>query len=59
MFSNFFFSFENHAVYEIMWANIAQPKRPQMTIWRMRITYWIPVSTDTQSEYVILTDFPL
>jgi len=24
--------FQNHAVYEIMWKNIAQPGRPQMTI---------------------------
>jgi hypothetical protein len=35
MFSNFFF--ENRAVYEIMWKNIVQPDRPQMTIRRMRI----------------------
>jgi len=29
--------FENRAVYEIMWKNIVQPDRPQMTPWRMRI----------------------
>jgi hypothetical protein len=30
-----------------------------MTIWRMRIACCIPKATDTQSEYVILIDFPL
>jgi len=33
--------------------------RPQMTIWRMRIAYWIPQTTNTHSKYVILNDFPL
>jgi len=32
---------ENRAVYEIMWKNIAQPDRPQITIRRMRIASWI------------------
>jgi len=39
--------------------NIAEPDRPQMTIWRMRIACWIPKATDTHSEYVILIAFPL
>ena len=39
-FSNFFF--EDRAVHEIMWKNIVQPDRSQMTIWRMRIACWIP-----------------
>jgi hypothetical protein len=30
-----------------------------MTIWRMRIACWIPQTTDTHSEYVILIAFPL
>jgi len=30
-----------------------------MTIWRMRIACWIPKATNTLSEYVILTAFPL
>ena len=30
-----------------------------MTIWRMRIGCWIPKATDTLSEYVTLTVFPL
>jgi len=45
---------ENRAVNEIMWKNIAEPDRPQMTIWRMRIACCISKATDTHSEYVIL-----
>ena len=30
-----------------------------MTIWRMRIAYWIPKATNTHSQYVILIAFPL
>jgi hypothetical protein len=33
--------------------NIVDPDRPQMTIWRMRIGYWIP-KAQTHSEYEIL-----
>jgi len=29
--------FENCPVYEIMWKNIVESDRPQMTIWRTRI----------------------
>jgi len=32
---------ENRAFYEIMRKNIAEPDRPQMTIWRMRIACWM------------------
>jgi hypothetical protein len=28
---------ENRGLYEIIWMNIVEPGRPQMTIWRMRI----------------------
>jgi len=59
VFNNFFFSFENRAVYEIMWKNIVQPDRPQMTIWRMPIACWIPKATKTLSEYVTLIAFQL
>jgi len=34
--NNIFFP-ENRVFYEIMWKNIIQPDRPQMTMWRMRI----------------------
>ena len=30
-----------------------------MTIWRTRIACWIPKATNSHSEYVILTAFPL
>ena len=43
--------------------NIVEPDRPQMAIWRMCITCWVPKSTNTHththSEYVILIAFPL
>jgi len=45
MFKDFFS--KNLAFYEIMWKNIVQPDRPQMTIWRMRIACWIPEATNT------------
>jgi hypothetical protein len=53
-----FFFFENRAVCEITWKNIVEPDRPQMPIWCIRITYWIPKATNTHSEYVVLTAFP-
>jgi len=42
-----------------MWKNIVQPERPQMTVWRMRIAYWIPKATNAHSEYEMLISFPL
>ena len=36
-----------------------EPDGPQMTIWRMRIARWIPKTTNTSSEYVMLNAFPL
>jgi hypothetical protein len=42
-----------------MWKNIAEPGRPQLTIWRNRIACWIPKATNTHSEYVILIAFSL
>jgi hypothetical protein len=58
LFSIFFF-FENPSVYEIMWKNIVERSRQQMTIWRMRIACWIPTATNTKADCVILFDFPL
>jgi hypothetical protein len=51
--------FENCAVYDIMWKNIVQSDRPQLTIWHLRILCRIPKAADTNSEYVILIAFPL
>jgi hypothetical protein len=59
VFSNFFFPLESRAVDEIMWKNIVERDRPQLTIWRMRIACWIPKAKNTHSEYVILNPFPL
>jgi hypothetical protein len=39
--------FDNRTVYEIMWENILQLDRPQMTIWRMSISCWVPKATNT------------
>ena len=55
--SNFFF-FEHRPVYEIMWKNLVQPGRPQMTIWRIRVACLVPKPTNTHSEYVILIALP-
>jgi hypothetical protein len=57
VFSNFFF--ENRIVCEIMWKNVVERGRPQMTIWRMRIACWIQKTTNTHSEYVKLILLPL
>jgi len=48
----------NHAIYKVMWKNIAELGRPQMTIWHMDIECWIPKATNAHSEYLILSDFP-
>jgi hypothetical protein len=48
VFSNFFS--ENRTVYEIMWKNNIARDRQQMSIWRMRIAYWIPKAKDTNTE---------
>jgi hypothetical protein len=53
------FFFENRAVYEIMWKNIVDPDRPQMTKWRMLIGCLIPKAKNLNSEYVILFALPL
>jgi len=54
----FFSPPENCAVCEIMWKNIAEPERPQMTIWRMRVAHWTPqAATNTHfrnMQYLLL-----
>ena len=57
MYNNFFP--ENRAVYEIVWVNMVESYRAQMTIRRMRIAYWIPKATNTHLQYVTLIAFPL
>jgi hypothetical protein len=51
--------FENLPIYEVMWINIVEPDRPQITIWHICTAYWVPKATNTHSEHVILIDFPL
>jgi len=41
-----FFFFFNRAVCEIMWINVLEWDRPQMTIWHMSIACWIPRATN-------------
>ena len=36
------FFFENRALYEKIWKNIAEPGRPQMTVWRKCIACLYP-----------------
>ena len=44
-----------------MWTNVEQPRQAtdNDTIRRIRTACWIPKSTDTQLEYVIVISFPL
>jgi hypothetical protein len=46
--------FENRTVYEILWKNIVQPDRPQMTIWHMRFACWVPKNTYTHNMQHLL-----
>jgi hypothetical protein len=50
---------ENLVFNEIMWKNTVELDRPKMTIWRMRLAWWIPKATDTHSECVIFIAFLL
>ena len=47
------------AFFVIIWKNILERGRPQMTIWRMRIACWIPKATNTHPGFVIIFTFPL
>ena len=49
----------NRAFYEVKWKNFVERGRPQMTIWRMHITCWIPKATNAHSIYVVLITSPL
>jgi len=51
--------FENIAAYETMWKNFVQPNRSYVTTFCMHIAYLVPKATNTHSEYVTRTDFPL
>ena len=38
--------------------NFVDPDKPQMALWRLRISRWIPEATNTYSEYVTRIAFP-
>jgi hypothetical protein len=42
--------FENHGIFEIMWKNIVEPERPQIAIWCIRTSHWIPKATNTDTQ---------
>ena len=44
--------FEYRTFYEIMWKNISERGRSQMTIWRIHIAFWIPKAANTQTRVV-------
>ena len=37
---------------------MAEQRRPQTTIWRMRVACWVAKATNTNSGYVKLIAFP-
>ena len=41
---------KNRTFCEIMWKNILKRGRPQMTIWRIRITCWITKATNKHTQ---------
>jgi hypothetical protein len=43
----------------MMLKNIVEAGRPQITLWRMRITWWIHKAKNTHLDYVIIMSFPL
>jgi hypothetical protein len=52
--------FLNRALLEIMWRNTLDPSRPQMTIWRIRVTCWyLSLRKHTLRIYMILIAYPL
>jgi len=51
---NFSNVFENPAIYETMGKNTVEPGGPQMTIWRMRIAFWIPKAAITHSTATLV-----
>jgi hypothetical protein len=49
----------NRAVDEIIWTNIVELDRSQMTVWIQPIACWIRKATNMQLEYVIFIAFLL
>jgi len=57
MFRDFFFFFENLAVYVMICKSTVEPDSPKVTLWRMRIACWMPMATNSHPEYVIVIAF--
>ena len=53
------FFIEYRAFCEIMWKSFVDPGRPQMIKWIKRLACWRTKATNTHTQYVILTAFPL
>jgi hypothetical protein len=47
MFSNYFLKI---VLFEILWKNIVDPERPQVTIWHMCNSCWVPKATNKHLE---------
>jgi uncharacterized membrane protein len=45
--------------FEIMWKSFVERGRPQMTVWCMHVTCWVPKATNTHSGCLIFITFPL
>ena len=43
---------ENRTVYEIMWKNTVERGSSQMTIWRMRVAFWITKATNIAVDFL-------
>jgi len=48
-------SFENRVVCRIMWTNIVERDRPQMTMWCMRISCWVTKALSISNTYCLST----
>jgi len=46
-------------MFEKMWETVVDTDTQQVKIGRMRISHWVPKATQTHSEYVVITVFPV
>ena len=50
---------DNRAVNGTTWKYTVEADKLQMTIWRIHITYCVSTATNTHSQYVTFTVFPM
>ena len=55
--SSVIFFIRKLAGYEIMWENMVQPDKPQMTVFGMHFPSWVRKATNTHSKYIIIIVF--